>query len=87
MTIEITKRFEKEASKLNKALQHKLADLLDDLEQAKAIDQVNNLKKLVGFDNAYRIRIGDYRVGLLVEGDTVIVSRVLHRRDMYRYFP
>ncbi|MEM9215017.1 MAG: type II toxin-antitoxin system RelE/ParE family toxin [Cyanobacteria bacterium P01_F01_bin.150] len=34
----------------------------------------------------YRIRIGDYRIGIIVTGDVVSFIRVLHRKDMYRSF-
>ena len=40
-----------------------------------------------GTTNFYRIRIGDYRIGVAVEGDTVEFVRCLARRDLYRYFP
>ena len=46
-----------------------------------------NLKKLKGDDNAYRLRVGDYRIGFYFDGDTVTFARVLHRKDIYRYFP
>ncbi|MGH2412635.1 MAG: type II toxin-antitoxin system RelE family toxin, partial [Microcystaceae cyanobacterium] len=36
---------------------------------------------------AYRIRLGDYRIGLFIEGKTVTFARVLHRKEIYRYFP
>ncbi|WP_366514392.1 type II toxin-antitoxin system RelE/ParE family toxin [Moorena sp. SIO3I6] len=48
---------------------------------------IKNIKKLKGEDNAYRIRVGDYRIGFFLKGDTIIFSRVLHRREFYRYFP
>ncbi|CAN5882353.1 type II toxin-antitoxin system RelE/ParE family toxin [soil metagenome] len=54
---------------------------LDDLSS------VANLKKIRNADNAYRVRIGNYRVGFVIEGDTVTFKRVLHRKDIYRYFP
>lgn len=54
---------------------------LDDLSN------LPNLKKLKNADNAYRIRMGDYRIGFTLEGDTVMFKRVLHRKDIYRYFP
>jgi mRNA interferase RelE/StbE len=44
-----------------------------------------NAEKLVGED-AYRIRVGDYRIVFLVD-DTrlaVLVDRVKHRREVYR---
>jgi mRNA interferase RelE/StbE len=31
--------------------------------------------------------VGDYRIGISVEGDEVEFVRCLHRRDIYRYFP
>lgn len=41
----------------------------------------------VRFERYYRIRVGDYRLGLALEGDTVILVRFLHRKEIYRYFP
>jgi len=32
----------------------------------------------------YRLRVGSYRVLFSREGSTVIVERILHRRDAYR---
>ena len=51
------------------------------------ITEIKSLKKIKGHKNAYRIRIGDYRIGVFIQKETVIFSRVLHRRDVYRYFP
>ena len=34
----------------------------------------------------YRLKIGDYRLGLKVLGDTVELIPFLHRRDIYRRF-
>ena len=45
------------------------------------------MKKLSGASGFYRIRVGDYRVGIAVEDETVEFVRVLHRRDIYRAFP
>jgi len=48
---------------------------------------VSNLTKLSGSSGFYRIRVGDYRIGIAVEEDEVEFVRCLHRRDIYRYFP
>ena len=42
--------------------------------------------KLKGTPNAYRIRIGDYRVVYAIHDDrlVVLVIRVAHRKDVYR---
>lgn len=40
-----------------------------------------------GYANHYRVRVGDHRLGIIVDGETVILVRFLHRRDIYRHFP
>lgn len=40
-----------------------------------------------GYSERYRIRIEDYRVGIAVQGDSIEIVRVLHRREFYRFFP
>jgi mRNA-degrading endonuclease RelE of RelBE toxin-antitoxin system len=45
------------------------------------------MKPMKGYANRYRIRIGDYRIGIEVEGKKVEVMRVMHRKEFYRYFP
>ena len=42
------------------------------------------VKKLAGAEDLYRIRVGPYRVLYRVEGRTVTVARVRHRREAYR---
>jgi len=42
--------------------------------------------KLVGTDDLYRIRVGEYRVIYQIDGRKrrVIIARIGHRRDVYR---
>ena len=46
-----------------------------------------SLKKIKGFKNYYRLRIGDYRVGFKKSKGQIIFMRVLHRKDIYKHFP
>ena len=43
-------------------------------------------KQLVGRDNLWRVRVGDYRIVYTVQDSvlTVLVVQVGHRRDVYR---
>ena len=43
-------------------------------------------RKLVGVDDEWRLRVGDYRVLYLVNDSQrqVVVARVAHRREAYR---
>jgi len=61
--------------------------IIEAVEQAPDLTQVRNLKKLRGPGNYYRIRLGDYRFGLLFEADVLLFVRFLHRKEVYRYFP
>jgi len=55
-------------------------------EQAQDPQEIGNLKKLKTGDY-YRIRLGDYRLGLILKSDTLVFVRLLHRKDLYKYFP
>jgi mRNA interferase RelE/StbE len=67
-----------------KAIYQLAFEVIPDLED---LSTAPNIKKLKGHSNAYRIRIGNYRVGLFINDDTIQFSRALHRREIYRYFP
>jgi len=43
-----------------------------------------NVKKLTNFTPEYRLRVGTYRVLFEIEGRSVIIYRVLHRKEAYR---
>ena len=51
------------------------------------IKAIKNIKKLKGHHDFYRIRIGDYRIGLESKNKTIELIRFLHRKDIYKYFP
>ena len=64
-----------------------LEKLILDVKTADSLHEINQLKKIAGHKGYYRIRIRNYRVGIKVEGNTLIFIRVLPRKDIYRYFP
>jgi mRNA interferase RelE/StbE len=71
----------------DKTFLERVKQTIEEVEQAPVLTQVRNLKKLRGPRNYYRIRLGDYRFGLLLEADALVFVRFLHRKDVYRYFP
>lgn len=88
MKVEFRKSFEKDLRKLkDQPLLAKIKAVIEAVEQAETLESVLNLKKLKGEDNYFRTRIGDYRIGLFLDGDTILFVRILHRREFYRYFP
>lgn len=53
----------------------------------QGIASIGTLEKLKGYSNYYKMRFGNYRVGVSYSNDILTFERVLHRRDIYRYFP
>jgi mRNA interferase RelE/StbE len=51
---------------------------------ALANDLQGDVKHLTNFAPEYRLRVGDWRVLFEVNGATVIIHRVMHRREVYR---
>ena len=88
MKIKIDKSFEKDTNKIdNKDLLNKIALCIESVISAKDINEILHLKKLSGFKNHFRIRIGDYRIGVVLQNDEVVFERILHRKDIYKYYP
>lgn len=88
MQIIYLKAFSKDIDKLrNKEVSKSLLGVISEIKKAKNIQEINNLEKLKGYKNAYRIRIREYRIGIFIEGNTVEFARFLPRKDIYKYFP
>lgn len=71
----------------DEAVLARIKALIENVEKAASLTDVPGVKKLRGGGPFYRIRVGDYRVGLSLEEDVIAFVRVLHRREVYRYFP
>ena len=88
MQLDPLRSFSRDVDELpDRKLRLRLRDILLVIESASRIQQVPNTKKLKGHPKAFRIRIGEYRLGVFVEGDSVQLVRFLHRREVYRWFP
>ena len=90
MKVEFRKSFEKDLGKIRDGeLLDRIKDAIEGIENAKSVLEVNNAKKLKANGDYYRIRIGDYRIGFTLdeELESIVLVRILHRREMYRYFP
>jgi mRNA interferase RelE/StbE len=82
------KSFARDLKKVkDEAVLDRVRRAIEQVEAADTLQQIDNLKKLSGTDNFYRIRVGDYRLGVAVAGESVEFVRCLARRDLYRFFP
>jgi mRNA interferase RelE/StbE len=89
MIIEFDKSFEKSLIKVKeKALFNKIESLIETIEKAEKISEIKNVKKLTGFKNYYRIRIGDFRLGFeKINDNTIRFITLARRKDIYSIFP
>lgn len=80
--VEFTTAAAKEIRKLDPQIRRRILVGIAELEREP---RPQGVRKLSGYDNAWRVRIGDYRVLYEVIDDEVIVTvvRVAHRRDVY----
>jgi mRNA interferase RelE/StbE len=89
MIIEFDKSFEKSLIKVKeKVLFNKIESLIETIEKAEKISEIKNVKKLTGFKNYNRIRIGDFRLGFeKINDNTIRFITVARRKDIYSIFP
>ena len=79
----ITKYIQKQLDNLPNNIQERVYDKISQLAEEPRPDGVVKLK---GYDNEYRIRIGDYRLVYEIQDEQLIVLLVQckHRRDVYK---
>lgn len=82
------KKFSKDLDKIKKPKDlRSILEIIELTKSAESIEEITGVKKLTGFEDAYRIRSGDYRIGVFVNSDTVEFARVAHRKEIYKIFP
>ncbi len=71
----------------NRTLLQRIQRTISQIKAATILTEIRSIKKMQGYATFYRIRLGDYRIGLEVVDEQVVFVRILHRKDIYRYFP
>ncbi|TRX34869.1 plasmid stabilization protein [Flavobacterium sp. ZT3R18] len=88
MKVEYLKQFSKDLSKINdETLRNNLFDVIIILKKIENLNLVSNIKKMKGHSEAYRIRIGKYRLGFYFDGEIIELARFAKREDIYKLFP
>lgn len=88
MQVIFLKSFFKDIKKIkDKKLKSQLRAVIIEIENAQDLYNIHNIKRLTGFQGVYRIRLGNYRLGLFLKDDTVEVARFIKREDIYKLFP
>ena len=88
MKIEYRKKFLKELSKIHIRERSRIEDFVfKDLPEANSIFELGNVEQLKGYPSYYKVRFGQYRIGMKLKDGIVILEKALHRKDIYSYFP
>ncbi|OXA92243.1 type II toxin-antitoxin system RelE family toxin [Flavobacterium hercynium] len=88
MIVEYLKQFSKDLQKINdQSLKDSLLEIIINLKNAEDLSDLSNVKKMKGHSEAYRIRIGKYRLGFFFDGEVVELARFAKREDIYKLFP
>jgi mRNA interferase RelE/StbE len=88
LEVKFTRKFLKELSSLPKGQRIKVEHFVfEEAPAYKSLAEIPKFEKLKGYKHFYKKRFGDFRVGMRFENDMLYFERVLHRKDIYRYFP
>ena len=89
MIVRIDKSFQKDIDKIKDVkVKHSLLGLIQSIQASESLSDVINLKKLTGYKDLFRIRLGNYRIGFKYTDDKeIILIRFLHRKEIYQKWP
>ena len=80
--------FERDLKKIeDRGLLEKIKQSIENVESSGDLSGVDSIRKMKGTAHCYRIRVGDYRIGREADASAAEFVRVLHRRDIYEFFP
>lgn len=88
MTVRYKASFTRDLSRLRDAdLVLHIQQAVEAVERAKKLQDIPNLIRMQGGGNHYRLRVGEYRLGVSMLDNVVVFVRCLNRRDIYKKFP
>ena len=89
MNVVFDKSFNKSIDKIRDIkVKELITKIIISIENADSVDKIPQIRKMTGWQNYYRIKYGDYRIGIELEiNNTIRLIIVAHRKDIYRNFP
>ena len=88
MTVEPGRQFSRDVRRLGSSqIRRRLDRTIQELIEVADITEVSGIKRLLAEGQHYHIRIGDYRLGITMDGEIAVLRRFLPRGEIYRYFP
>ena len=88
MRVKFGKLFSKDLLKIkDSTLKKDIVEVIELLENSQSIQNISNIKKMKGHSEAFRLRIGKYRLGFYFDGEVIELARFAEREDIYKLFP
>ena len=91
MVVQYVKRFEKELKNTPNEIQRKVLNVITILESSTNLESSGlDYKRMEGQksgENYYRIRVGEWRIGIECIHPDVTLLRILSRGSIYKSFP
>jgi len=89
MNVVFDKSFNKSIDKIRDIkVKERIIKIIISVENADNVEIIPQVKKMRGWQNYYRIKFGDYRIGIELEtNNTIRFIIAAHRKDIYRNFP
>ncbi|WP_435549908.1 type II toxin-antitoxin system RelE family toxin [Desulfobacterium sp. N47] len=89
MNILYGKRFSKDldAIRNESKIRKRVRELIEEIKKAGSLADIKDVKKIEGYAEYFRIKIGNYRLGIKRKQNNVELIRFLHRKEIYRRFP
>lgn len=88
MHVEYTKRFLKDLASLPLHVRIEIEKFVFEvIPDASDFYAIKKFESMRGYPNYFKARFGDYRIGVMYQNHVLIFMRVLHRKEIYRFFP
>lgn len=87
--VEYNKRFLKDLASLPVEIQTRVEPIIFIEIESENPFALGYIEKVTGYTDKYKIRVGDYRIGISIDKQTktLVCQRIAHRREIYRIFP
>ena len=89
MDILYGKRFSKDLDLIRNEpkIRKRLLELIKKIKETNTLTDLKDVKKIEGYSDYFRIKLGDYRLGIKLGQNRIELIRFLHRKEIYRRFP
>ena len=88
MIVRFKKIFLKDLNKIPHEIRTQIQQIIFvDIPGTNNFVDIKRIKKIKGHKIFYRLKIGSYRIGFEYDKNALVFFRVLHRKDIYKYFP